>query len=181
MFHFSNDKRAVESAEQLRAALSRLLKKDSFEHIGITDLCREAGVSRTTFYRLFDTPCDIIRWNCDVALRQLLDAIQANGSAASEWPFRFNLRYILDHPEPLELAYRAGRTDIADSTFKTYMEPMLEPMRKQHGVSEDDLRYSTIVVSSIITSVFRMWFDDGKRETPAEVYERVIRITHHLR
>ncbi|MCM1267800.1 MAG: TetR/AcrR family transcriptional regulator [Bacteroidales bacterium] len=44
----------------LREGLLRLLKQKNLDKINITELCREAGVNRTTFYRYYELPGDIL-------------------------------------------------------------------------------------------------------------------------
>lgn len=44
------DKRIIKTKRSLKAAMIRMLEKESFESISITELCREADVSRITFY-----------------------------------------------------------------------------------------------------------------------------------
>lgn len=175
MFHFSNDKRALESAELLRKALVRQLDEKSFEHIGVTDLCREAGVSRTTFYRLFDTPSDIIRWNCEVSVQSLV-AEYKEQAGNPRGLFRFNIRHIFEHPDAMILAYRAERLDIADSTFQRHMGEFLEPHMSRDGISESDMRYSHLIASGIIGAAFKAWYEQGMQESAAAVCDRLARI-----
>ena len=44
------DKRITKTKKCLKNTLIRMLDKEDFEHISITDLCREADISRITFY-----------------------------------------------------------------------------------------------------------------------------------
>ena len=44
------DKRITKTKRSLKDAMIRLLAKEDFEHISITELCRSADVSRITFY-----------------------------------------------------------------------------------------------------------------------------------
>lgn len=44
------DKRTIKTKRSLKAAMIKMLEKESFESISITELCREADVSRITFY-----------------------------------------------------------------------------------------------------------------------------------
>lgn len=38
----------------------RLLDKKPLEKINITELCQEAGINRTTFYRYYELPKDVL-------------------------------------------------------------------------------------------------------------------------
>jgi len=44
----------------VKEGLMRLLEKKPLEKINITELCQEAGVNRTTFYRYFEMPRDVL-------------------------------------------------------------------------------------------------------------------------
>ena len=48
-----NNKTALQSQKQTADAMMELLNEKSFSQITISELCREAGISRQTFYSLF--------------------------------------------------------------------------------------------------------------------------------
>lgn len=53
---------ALRSIEAMKDALLSLMKSDSYDKISITEICREAGLSRQTFYNCFDGKDDILRF-----------------------------------------------------------------------------------------------------------------------
>lgn len=180
MYHISNDKRALESAQRIRQALEKLLEKHSFDGISVSQICTQAEVSRTTFYRLFDIPADIIRWYCDCSVKEMCQKLQQQDMSVRELPFQFIVYDIFNHPEALELAYKAGRVDMADAAFAENISPLLGEVKRKYQISETDLNMSTTLVSAIITASFRAWIDSGKSEPIDIFYERVIRIIEHL-
>ena len=48
-----NNKTALQSQKQTADAMMALLSEKPFSQITISELCREAGISRQTFYSLF--------------------------------------------------------------------------------------------------------------------------------
>lgn len=180
MFHITNDKRAVESAHKICSALERLLENYPFERINVSQICAEAGVSRPTFYRLFDIPADIIHWYCDTQSKSLACALQTAGPEVLTAPFKFNIRYIIQHPESMELAYRAGRIDIAHAAFNRNISPLLKGLQHKYNISESDLELSTVVVSAIISSALCSWIESSKEESADQFYERIVRIVQHI-
>lgn len=180
MFHISEDKRAQESAQKCCEALRELLQKNAFERITVSQICAVAEVSRPTFYRLFDTPADIIRWNCDCSVKEMCQKLQQQDLSVRELPFQFIVYDIFSHPEALELAYKANRIDLADAVFAENISPLLGEVRRKYQISETDLNMSTTLVSAIITASFRAWIDSDKSEPIDILYERVIRIIEHL-
>lgn len=181
MYHIPQDKRAQASAQKIESSLKHLLDTYTFNQISVSQICDESGVSRTTFYRLFDIPSDIIQWYCDTKSQELWNALKQEERAVLELPFQFNVRYIFNHPEALELAYKAGRLDIADAAFYNNVSPMLYEMKHKYNVSEKDMKMSAAIVSSIITSAFKVWIKESKKESIDMLYERIIRIVQHIR
>ncbi|MCM1190282.1 MAG: TetR/AcrR family transcriptional regulator [bacterium] len=54
------NQRVKVTRRMLREGLLRLLKEKDLNKINITELCHEAGVNRTTFYRYYELPGDIL-------------------------------------------------------------------------------------------------------------------------
>ena len=48
------------SRQAIRAAVLELMAELPFEKIHVTEICRRAGVSRTTYYRLYYEPRDVV-------------------------------------------------------------------------------------------------------------------------
>ena len=46
------DKRIIRTKHNLKDAMIRMLSIEDFEHISVTELCKEAKVSRITFTRI---------------------------------------------------------------------------------------------------------------------------------
>lgn len=58
------------AAQQRRfeAALMELMEENLFENISISELCRRTGLSRKTFYRLYDAKADVVYAMIDHAI-----------------------------------------------------------------------------------------------------------------
>lgn len=180
MYHFSSSKRTLDSAQKIESALNKLLDRIPFDRINVSQICKEAGVGRTTFYRLFDMPVDIIQWRCDTNSKAQYEELMSKSKKVIAFPFDFNLRYVFEHPQALELAYKAGRIDIAEASFSRYNSDLLKALQDTHHISSIDLEVSSLIVVSIITTSFKHWIDNGKKE-PVDVFvERVHRVIQHL-
>ena len=69
-----NNKVAMASQQRIRKALLALLEREDFDSISTSALCREAAVSRQTFYNLYsskeDVVVDLLGYYRDVYKRQ---------------------------------------------------------------------------------------------------------------
>ncbi len=54
------NQRVAVTKRMVKEGLMRLLKKKPLEKINITELCQEAGINRTTFYRYYELPRDVL-------------------------------------------------------------------------------------------------------------------------
>ena len=59
------NKTAIESQRQITDALLRLLQDKPFSQISICQICREAGISRQTFYSLFESKENVISYELE--------------------------------------------------------------------------------------------------------------------
>lgn len=60
MYHIPNDERAKKSAETIYQSLRHILFHKKLDEVKITDIQKECGISRSTFYRLFDNVTDVL-------------------------------------------------------------------------------------------------------------------------
>jgi len=54
------NQRVAVTKRMVKEGLVRLLEKKPLEKINITELCQEAGINRTTFYRYYELPRDVL-------------------------------------------------------------------------------------------------------------------------
>ena len=69
------DSKYFRTAERMDQALLRLLERKDFPLITVKELCREAEVSRSTFYLHYETVADLLSETADALLRQFLDSM----------------------------------------------------------------------------------------------------------
>ncbi len=54
------NQRVAVTKRMIKEGLIRLLRNKPLEKINITELCKEAGINRTTFYRYYELPRDVL-------------------------------------------------------------------------------------------------------------------------
>ncbi len=55
-----SNQRVTVTKRMVKEGLVRMLEKKPLEKINITELCQEAGINRTTFYRYYKLPRDVL-------------------------------------------------------------------------------------------------------------------------
>ena len=72
MYHIKTDKRAEKSVELICTGLLACLEQKEFSQISISDIQRASTVSRSTFYRNFDSLDDVLALLCDRGFDEIL-------------------------------------------------------------------------------------------------------------
>ena len=99
------NKTALSSQNQISCTLLRLMEDVPFSRISISTLCREAGVSRQTFYSLFQSKENVITWTLQQSYCYDPDGQMDPDRSISpiEQICHSYTRYITDHADFLRL------------------------------------------------------------------------------
>ena len=165
MYHIKADKRSQSSARLVLGALDTCLRQHPFEEISITEVCREATVSRATFYRLFDTLEDVIAYSCESFAAQLLR--QMKGHQTDDIMTYFFSKW-MSHPELLELILRIHREDILLDCHRRYMGHIQEQLQMKNRELQMT-EYHISVLTYTMIGMLTTWIRTGKQETADEI------------
>ena len=158
MYHISNDKRSIESSKKIYKSLRRILLHKTLDEVSVTDIQKECGVSRSTFYRLFDNVVDVIELMFDYFykryLKQLKTKTNKNLFFFQYWNKHSDLVYILSHQN--------------EAVIKRVMMSNLE--------NDEKNQYLVDIKVSILSSILSRWVLNNKIETPEEIEK----LTHDI-
>ena len=168
----SNVKAAKRSKTRIGNALMTLLKKMPYEKISISRLCREAGVSRQTFYKNFETLDAIV----DYKLHQIQRRYEKQDSLLENRRPRFAdfYRYIQNNKEYALLLQRKLShlfEKLVKDTYKNYLI-VNEPVMTGNPFQEELAGYA----AAIVVSLARKWVENGYQDSP----EKIAFITEEL-
>ena len=166
MYHIKKDKRAERSAKNICTALIELMKKKPYYEISVTDIQQAAGVGRSTFYRNFDTPDDILLLMCNNAF----DDIFSNSNGLLTAVNCFN--YWFDNSEILEALMKANRVNYFADSFKKHL--MESNFDTKHKHTDADYQYQAAMISYAMVGALTAWIERGRVETKAEMFKYVV-------
>ena len=169
MYHIKQDQRSVRSADTIYEALARLIMRQPYASIKVSELVAEADVGRATFYRNFDLIEDVLRWRCDQVMDALSDYIneyrQTHQSDALMPVLKPVLRFFYLHSSIVELLIAAKRMDILQSAV---LEKLANTERQipLTGIPEKYLAYGRLMNASAAVQILAYWVQTGKQEAP---------------
>ena len=167
-----------------------LLEKKPFEYITVTEICRAAGVNRSTFYLHYENTCDLL----DETVRNMVDDFLAYFSPDfGKITMQFSecelkdmnyitdeylhpyLSYVRDHQRILSTAIRRADTLGFEEIYKKLFQHVFNPILDRFHYPVDDRPYVMRFYLNGIHAVVAEWIkEDCKR--PIEDISSVIRI-----
>ncbi len=170
MCNMKRIKQINESKELILKAFIRILEKKKFEDITISDIAKEAGVVRMTFYRHFDKKEDIIIFIFEQHVDKALNIMEKKGfnSTKDLLNFRFQtikespyIELILNHNELNKLFQTLGKKNIHQ--FKALIPDL------------NDI-YKASFMNGGINAMTKLWIQNGMKESPEEMSTKVMKI-----
>lgn len=171
MYHIKNDKRSETSANALYHALIETLKTTPLEEVNITKLVAKAMVGRSTFYRNFDEPLDILKWKCDSLFRDLVDEFSKKYRREQAGQLAFVqsvFEYWEQRSELLEVLISNKRIDVIQNATAA-ITTLLKKYDPAGQVESSYYQYSINLRISIVVGMMTTWIERGKKESASEI------------
>ncbi|MBQ9067414.1 MAG: TetR/AcrR family transcriptional regulator [Clostridia bacterium] len=181
MYHIKEDKREQRSAELLVGAARSLLTSEEPLSLNIALLCRVAGVSRTTFYRLFDTPQDLLQYAAERALRkvvsgylQIRNEAQKTGAPVPT-PTRWYVENFYANTDIIRGLIRSGRSGILLGAHKMALREYAQELFPDLDPASDEFVYFVDMRSSLLLGAVNAWVETGCHTSAWEIEQYVSR------
>lgn len=170
MYHIKSDKRSQASAQEIVRGLEECLKTKQLKSITVSDIHRVTGVSRATFYRLFDTPEDVLHYQFSQMVTATLESLGADWQENPGQLLETVIELGMQNNAFLRAVVENGRFDLlyqyTEQNFRVLDEKNsilpqnMEPIQREYVLSQ----LSMAMVAILIT-----WSKNGRKESAAEV------------
>lgn len=143
-------------------ALFELLKVKELVNITTTEIIQKAGVCRSSFYRNFYLPEDVIRRYGITMFEQIAREIPIAHSGIRQHIEAVNT-YFWNHRERLSLIEQRG-------LFHLLEEPIMDHCKRQiDRMGAWSNRYQAEFYAGATTQMIRAWIHNGFEESPEEI------------
>ncbi|MBE6562190.1 MAG: TetR/AcrR family transcriptional regulator [Ruminococcaceae bacterium] len=172
------------TAAKMDLALIFLLKKKPFEYITVSEICKTAGVNRSTFYLHYETIGDLLDETTKYLLNDFLSyfgadlksvAFNLKDRELSELVFICDkyltpyLSYIKDHREVFLTALLHNKTFGFEAVYKRLFESIFNPILERFDYPKDDRKYVMMYYLNGITAIINVWLKDGCSKSVKEI------------
>lgn len=147
-------------------ALDALMKTDSIERIRVTELCREAGVARATFYENFQDIFAVATWMWDHLMQSTLYQAGVTLNAYDAHLRKFET--LLDHRDFFKNAMRpVDHASICQHGGRMMLSHMVEVCEGKLGRGLTREEYLSLeFFSTGAKHMTRHWVEDGMVDPP---------------
>ena len=164
------------TAAKMNLALLHLLKKKSFEYITVSEICKTAGVNRSTFYLHYETIGDLLNETTRYVLNDFLSYFSAEtkGVALNLMTCELNdlvficdkylapyLSYIKDRKELFAVALSHNKTLGFEDVYKRMFENIFNPILNRFDYPQGDRPYVMMYYLNGINAIISEWLKCG--------------------
>lgn len=163
-----NNKRKRESRAKIESVFVELLQTTEINRITVSDICKAAGLNRSTFYANYEdiyALADTVREDLERNLGELYKDEVVNSSNSNDYLKLF--RHIAENPLFYKTYFKFGY----DNSYKI-IDYDRELAEKHFG--NRFIPYHIEFYKSGLTAIIKMWLAGDCRETPEEMNEIII-------
>ncbi len=170
MYHIKSDRRSQASAAEIVRGLQECLKTTPLKGITVSDIHRVTGISRATFYRLFDTPEDVLIYQLDQMTETSADIYLTQQGLSSAQLLEKTMALGLQNHDFLKALVVNGRYDLLFS----YTEKNFRKLDHQKRIFPEDMTkeerdYIIAYMSMSMVAGLITWARNGQRETVKDI------------
>lgn len=169
MYHIKSDKRSQASAAELGKGLLRCLQTKSMTEITISDLFRETSISRSTFYRLFDFPEDILLYLCAEHMKRVEEYYTNHRFSSIEELSIGSIEILITAHTLFETLVNNHRMDLLTEMFQQNYRHISNQLPGIQTLDEVTREYVQAAICSTMTATLTTWIKRGKVESAEQL------------
>ena len=131
--------------------------------ITVSDIQRESGVGRSTFYRLFDNVDDVVTYLMDELVKMV---VRDFGDEPMSEFTKACLNGIIQGDTKLINIIADGKTDLL---LKPFRNGLFELYRNDNESKRNEVYYCAAIFAGACTTIIRTWAENGRHESVDEL------------
>ncbi len=180
MKNINKDKRARRTCMLIKQALIRILHSKSISAVSVTEICREADVTRSSFYRYYTVPEDVLAEIEDELLEKAKEHISFGDRSHKN--VLTNIFEFIKTNEDINFLLLINQIDskFIEKVVSAYYERNINSWQSIKKSSSVDMAENFFIFSTAGSlALIRNWIIGGFKETPEELAEIIEKIVTH--
>lgn len=162
-----NNRRKKESRQKIEKVFVELLQTKELNRISVSDICKLAGLNRTTFYANYPDIyglADAIRDRLEASLADIFQEEISSGVNTNDYLKLF--RHIRENQIFYRTYFKLGYDD-------NYKIVTYDTEQAKKYFQDRFIPYHMEFFKSGLTRIIKLWLQNGCQETPEEMFEIV--------
>lgn len=172
------------TASLMDEALLLLLEQKDFDSITVKEVCRKAGVNRSTFYLHYETMNDLLEETVGLIndrFKQSLSSVPADDPSkvvlTSEKYLRPYLGFIRDNMRAYRVIHQKEHLFHSQKTFESFYQSIFSPALTHFGVSEEEKKYVFAFYTQGTVAIIGKWLEGNCRDDVSRIIDLIMRHT----
>lgn len=156
----------------MNEALIQLLEKKDYDFITVTEICKKAGVNRSTFYLHYETIDDLLYETVERINKKFNSAFNNKEVTPKDFEkkdlFFINddylipyLNFIKENKKIYQLIHNKPYIFKLHETFHTLYNDLFSVILEKYGVPEDEKEYIFSFFSFGLVAIIQKWIERG--------------------
>ena len=168
----SNNQRVRVTKKMLKDSLIRLLKKENIHKLSVKEICEDAEINRSTFYKYYGSQYDLFEEMERDVLTQISGYLEGENTPGGSAQVVKTMTYVNDNIDLCRLLLNNNlNPKLPEKLISLQSFRHLISQRLDDRYSEDVLEYIYDFVIHGGFCVIRKWINKENRETPEEIAE----------
>ncbi len=155
-----NNKRKRDSMEKIEKAFVEMLQTKEISQISVTDICKETGLNRSTFYANYLDIYDLAD--------KIREKLERDFSAQFQEEIHRNSLTMFRHIYENQIFYKTYFKLGYDQQHQSYL---FDTARAERDFQGKHLEYHIEFFRNGINAIIKLWLSTGCKETPEEMNE----------
>lgn len=167
-------------------ALLSLLEKKPFDFITIREICKEAGVNRSTFYLHYENTCNLLEETLKYVIDEFISYFSVDTMATetnyadcdvkqlifiNEQYLHPYLLYVKEHQQVFGAALSQPLVFNTDVLFKRLFDHIFNPILERFQYPVGERKYVMMFYLNGITAILKEWIQDNCQKSIDEISE----------
>lgn len=157
MYKMCKTEKSIERQKLFQTTLLEMMKKQTYQGITVTSLCKEMQIPRKTFYRYYDTLEDVLHLLLDDTVREAFLYLEVKADLIGFYTYWKRKKSFLDVLE------RSGLSSLLVN--RIYDRLSEHDIEKE--ITDEDLRFAGYVAA--IMTILLIWHHSGMKQSPEEI------------
>lgn len=150
---------ALRSMEWLRKSLLQLLGRKKYSQITIKEICKEADLSRQTFYQMFDSKEEVMQYHFSMLFQEFAVECDLFHNITIEQIVRHFFSFFYKHKEFVQVLISNNLTFLLERQFEIYLQKIT--LFRSINEQETYPDYTTAYIAGALTQILVHWFDQS--------------------